>query len=204
MSSIQPNRGDKRRIQILQATVDAIAGEKLEAITLESIARKCKVRRSHIAYYFSDPQKLIRSAIEYALSFGQEYAVHEISLATTAEDRLRAFVYANFHWFESYPKHAAVFGLLNYYSVCNGDYAKLNSDLAEMAEARLEAILAGGAVSDSAKKSKDLRAVARTLRAFLVGSLARYFSSTARRPLEIEKKYVLEEFLKIARRAWQS
>lgn len=194
-------RGDRRRLQVLEAAIDLMAQGEVASLNLERIAKLCKVRRSHVAYYFSEPSVLIRAAIEHAMSFGQEFAVEKISLATTAKERLKAFVEANFEWFKAYPQHASVFGLLNYYAICDESYRKLNEALADMAEKRIEAILLGGNLR--AGRKKEAKQIAANIRALLVGSLARLFSSDLRSLSSSEKEKILQSIFQLAERVWE-
>lgn len=202
VASLKASRSDQRKVKILDHCLKQLASEGLEPLTLESVARRCGLRRSHLAYHFKTNQELVWQAIQYALSFGQEYAVNEILLATSAKHRLLAFVSANFHWFENHPTHLSAFAFLNYLSVCNKKYAAFNRTLAEMAEGRLEAILAGGPLRPTVKP-QELAATARALRAYLVGEMARHFGTDRPQAMELERLSVQTEFLRLASRVWR-
>lgn len=200
--SLYTPRGDSRRIAILEATVDAIATGDLAEVNFERIAKRCKIRRSLIVYYFEDPASLLRSTVEYALSFGQEFAVAHLTEASTSESRLTAFVHANFVWLEKYPKHAAVFGLLNYLAVCAPSYQALHKALSDMAERRLGAILLGGPLKRNAKKL--VPETAATLRTHLIASLARRHSMAPKQAFEKDEKEVIRAFFKLSENVWES
>lgn len=201
LEALYTPRGDQRRIQILNAVIDLIALGEATDLSFERIAKHCKIRRSLVAYYFETPELLLQSTLEYALSFGQEYAVNRIALAATAEDRLRAFVDANFDWFRDYPKHGAVFGFVNYLASAHPTYRKLHSALAEMAEKRLEAILLGGKLLKGRKAQVPI--VASVLRAHLVGMLARHFTAEKAPAFEKNRELTHSTFLKLCELVWE-
>ncbi len=200
---LAPGRGDLRRVRILEATIELISDENMEAVTLSSVAAHCGIRRSHVAYYYQEPSSLIRSAIEYVLSVGQSMAVDHILSATTVEDRLRAFVTSNFRWFQKNPSHSAVFGLFHYLSLINPDYRLLNKKVSEMAEHRLRAIMLGANPQASPGKVDE---VAAAMRALLVGSLARIFcekKSPSSQALAKEERWVSDQFVYLAEQVWK-
>lgn len=201
LGGLHTPRGDQRRAQILNAVIDLIASGEATDLSFERIAKACKIRRSLVAYYFETPELLLKSTIEYALSFGQEYAVNKITLASTAEDRLRAFVDGNFEWFRDYPKHAAVFGFVNYLASSHPVYRKLHSGLAEMAEKRLEAILLGGKLIKGRKA--QVPAVASILRAHLVGMLARHFTADKAPAWDKNRELTHSTFAKLCELVWE-
>lgn len=182
----KPKKADLRRMEILEAVIDCLAGEGVFGLTAEAIGKRTGMRRSHVAYYFPNQDEMLDAAIRFVVATGQEVAVGYLAAAAdgTPKDRLHAYVRATFGWFERYPKHSAIMTLLHHYGCVNGKYRKLNEQIRTAGEQRLaslyEAMLPTGAKRDR----KKLAIAAAAGRAYLAGVLTSIFA--AGRPASLD------------------
>lgn len=198
----KPRKSDLRRAAILDAAIACLASDGIDKTTVQEVARRAKMRRSHVMYYFSSQDSLVEAAVKLVVATGQEITVaHMTAAGDRPQERLRAHAEATFAWFERHRTHASVMLLLLYYGSCHPKYTALNSQIREAGESRLEGILLSGLPPK--RRNRNARPAARTLRALLVGSLAHYFSSKSSLDYEAAKQETFEAMLQIAESFWR-
>lgn len=169
---LKPGRGEKRRLAIVRAFIDCIASVGLDNTSFDTIGKKVKMSRTHVAYFFPNRDELIRTAIRFAVATGQEVTVSHVENFQGPEARLKAVVEGPFHWLEKHPKHGAV--MLMFYYLCTYDpkYRELQAVIQRMGEERIRACV--GQLSDlSPQTAKKL---SRNIQALLGGTLQYYFT----------------------------
>ncbi len=137
----KPNKGDMRRIAILESAIECIATIGVESSTLEAIGKKNKMTKAHVAYYYGDRKTIVEAAIKFVVATVQSFTVRHVKEAEDDTQRLTAFVNGTFDWIATYPKHSAVILLLYYYSSYDSFYRRLHSEIRNLGAERLEAVV---------------------------------------------------------------
>lgn len=94
-------KAELTRRKILDATLESLTENGLEKTTLQTIGKSAGMGVSHIAYHFPDKMELIREAIRFDSVQYRESLKGFLDAAKTEEEKLRAFLMANFHWHRS-------------------------------------------------------------------------------------------------------
>ncbi|WP_017381046.1 TetR/AcrR family transcriptional regulator [Paenisporosarcina sp. TG-14] len=86
------NRAEKRRKQILRATLNAICDKGFSAVTLQEIADYADVSKGVISYYFTNKEDVFYHLLDWMTEkiYQNEYAA--INKEDKAVDKLRAYV----------------------------------------------------------------------------------------------------------------
>jgi DNA-binding transcriptional regulator YbjK len=135
------SKGDQRKLQIIEAAIESFATKGIANTSLESIGKQLKVRRSHIAYYFSTLEELIEDAIKFVAATAQAVTVERLKTAHSSEERLAAFVEAPFEWCERYPRHAAMMMLFYHLCTYQPGLRKMHSAVRKAGLQRIEQIV---------------------------------------------------------------
>lgn len=194
--SMEPGRGEQRKILIVEAFIDCVATIGLENTSFDSLGKKVGMNRTHVAYYFANREELIRTAVRYVVAAGQQVTIAHVEKAVGTKQRLEAIVEGPFEWFKVYPKHSAVMGM--FYSQCTHDKAlrELNNSIRTMGEQRiltcLVPFLEAGKLSEG-----DSRELARCIQWILAGSLHGLYSTDYPLPLAKVKALAVKASLQL-------
>jgi AcrR family transcriptional regulator len=60
-------KGDRKKLEIIEAAIDCLATEGIDNTTFDSIAKRIDTRRAHVAYHFKDKHMIFEAAISYIL-----------------------------------------------------------------------------------------------------------------------------------------
>jgi len=197
------SKGEARRLAILEAAISVLATHGIHALSLEEVGRRAKMRRSHVAYYFTNPELLLDAVIRHVVAVGQQITVARLAEVSGARERLLAHARATFEWFESNPDHASVMLLMQYYASVRPDYRELNRIVRQAGEDRIRAILEAGPLSPKASAA-DIRRAAVSIRGHLVGSLLVYFTASGKVTMKEDLIATQSAIEALAREVWQS
>ncbi|MBI3295829.1 MAG: TetR/AcrR family transcriptional regulator [Deltaproteobacteria bacterium] len=175
---IKPGRGEARKVKIVEAFIDLVASDGIDHISFETLGKRVKMNRTHVAYYFANRDELIRTAVRYAVAVGQHITIGHTQAATGWREKLECVVEGPFHWMERHPKHASVMGLFYYLCSCDPSYRELQNSIRSMGEARILSCLKGSGLGH--KRSVE---VARQIQCLMAGVLNSFFSSDYPVPL---------------------
>ena len=137
-----PRKGERRKLEILQAAVHSLAKEGFAGSTFDHVAKTLGVRRSHIAYYFKDREDLLEAVVKYVATVAQTVTLETVEIAKTAEDKIMAISDGAFIWARKYPEQAKVVLLFYYLCTYEKRFQKLQAHIREAGHQRIRALLA--------------------------------------------------------------
>lgn len=169
-------KADKRRLSIIQATIKAVADEGIEGANFERIARRLKLRRSHIVYYFESREALVIATVRYVVALAQEITSQYLVKKNTAREKIHGVNEATFKWADEYWDHVRV--LVMFYSHCASEasFRKLNTELRDIGTARIVELLKLDGCKDSAT---ILQQKARSIQGTITGHIIEYIASNS-------------------------
>ncbi len=94
-----------RRAQIVRCAIDTIAELGYARASLVEIAKRAKVSKSVISYYFAGKDELILQVVEHVYTAGAEFMLPRIVAHTPSRAQLRAYILANVAYMMEYPKN---------------------------------------------------------------------------------------------------
>lgn len=197
----KPRSGDLRRMVIVEAVIDSIAADGIHHMTSDSVAKRAKMRRSHVAYYFPNYESMIRAAVEFVVATGQEMTVAYLAQEKPGEPSLRAMIRATFDWFERHPKHRSVMEFLNYAGLCDEHFRQLYRRIERGGLDRLESILRGKR-SRRGKRTPSAEKTALMIRNHLVGSLIHLFNADPSRTHALQRTQIEDSLVAMAKSYW--
>ncbi|HEY1721745.1 MAG TPA: TetR/AcrR family transcriptional regulator [Magnetospirillaceae bacterium] len=81
-----------RRQQIIACAIDAIVEMGFARASVDQIAKRAGVSKGVISYHFPAKEELTQAIIDSVFATGRAYMTPQIMAATTAADRLRAYI----------------------------------------------------------------------------------------------------------------
>jgi TetR/AcrR family transcriptional repressor of bet genes len=85
-----------RRQQLIDATIESVAGLGLQATTINSISKKAGLSSGIISHYFAGKQGLIEATVRYLLTSLKHELFERLTHTTTPQQRLMLIIEANF------------------------------------------------------------------------------------------------------------
>lgn len=136
-----------RRAQIIECAIDAIADVGFARATLTEIARRAKVTKGVILYYFDGKDDLIRKVVESIYIVGSEYMVPLLEQQPTVRDTLRTYIESNIAYMgEKRTYMVAMVEIFSGFRDRDG-VSKLDASGVDLAKEHLAEMLRSGQVS---------------------------------------------------------
>jgi AcrR family transcriptional regulator len=87
---------EQRRSQIVDTAIQTIATQGFSQASLAEIAKEAGISKGVISYHFDGKEELVEEILRSLLRKPAEFVKERVSRATTALEKLRAYVEANF------------------------------------------------------------------------------------------------------------
>ena len=192
------SKAERRKIQILEATIECFATRGIDSTAYELIAKKCGASRTLIIHYFPNRQELEMLAIQYIRADMQKAAVEAIQKAKTPEKRLEAYVQSTFDWTKEKPSFMTVWLLFFYYCGVRPEFKAMHTKLTTMGHERIIALMEGLPENKRAQK-KDISLRAKTLQALITGGLVAVQAEYLSMPRSAFVAQTIHDCLRIAK-----
>ncbi|MDD0852957.1 TetR/AcrR family transcriptional regulator [Halobacteriovorax sp. GB3] len=137
----EPSKGEKKKMEIIQAAIECFSSIGLENTTYQSIAEKIETRRAHVAYHFKEKELIFESSVRYILWTYQKISLGHVKKAKSGREMLHLYVEAVFEWAKRYPEQVSVMLLLYYQCTLNEKLLTLHDELRSLGEQRIYYIL---------------------------------------------------------------
>lgn len=137
----KPSKGDLKKLEIIQAAIECIAGIGFEKTTYQAIAEKIGTRRAHIAYHFKDKSDIFKASIQYINSHYQNILTEQLELADPGIDTIVKYAESPFVWAEQNPDELSVMLLFYYLCSIDSEYRALNDELRKRGVERILLVL---------------------------------------------------------------
>ena len=137
----KPSKGDLKKLEIIQAAIECIAGIGFEKTTYQAIAEKIGTRRAHIAYHFKDKSDIFKASIQYINGNYQRILTEQLEEADPGLDTIKKYAGSPFVWAEQNPDELSVMLLFYYLCTIDPEYRALNDDLRKRGVERILLVL---------------------------------------------------------------
>lgn len=135
------SKGDQKKMEIVQATIDCLAELGIEKSSFEAIAKKIGTRRSHITYYYKDKDEIYFDIYKFIAGTYQEYSIKHLENAKNSKDKLARFLDAYFDWAHNEQKQLNAMFLLYYFCYHKPEFREINQKIREGGVQRISFIL---------------------------------------------------------------
>lgn len=140
-------KGDRKKLEIIEAAIECLAEEGIENTTFEAIAKRIETRRAHVAYHFKDKNMIFEAAINYILvTYAQtlqefvQKAEQKITKGTP-QNLIEEYIKGAFYWSKKNPEHVSVFLLFYYLTTFQKSYRDLNTKIRLDGQERIHYLL---------------------------------------------------------------
>lgn len=174
-------KGDRKKLEIIEAAIDCLATEGIESTTFEAIAKRIETRRAHVAYHFKDKHMIFEAAINYILATYehtlQEFIQKAESKNTKSSNQniIEEYVKGAFHWSKKNPQHVSVFLLFYYLTTFQKNYNELNSKIRSQGQERILYLLSMKMEID--KPKRELKEIASIIQNILSAKMVELFTT---------------------------
>lgn len=175
-TAASPRKGDLRKREIIESTIECIALDGVAKTTFESIGRRIDIGKSHVVYHFPRLDDLLMSSVVYVYRTGAEIVEEFMNAESNPALELRAYLKGTFHWMKTHPSHAAVGLFLLYESLLDPRYRQVQIQVKSAGHERITRILSRRREFGHLKP-KRLRELAEHVQCQLMGSLAYAFGT---------------------------
>jgi len=197
---MNPSKGDMRKMEIIEATVNCLATQGMDSTSLESVAKASKIARSHIIYYFKNKEELFDAAFKYVLANAQDVFVQKMEKNTSPLELLKAYVDVLFEWVEAYESHAKVMLLFYHCSSSMETYKKIHTEIRAAARNRIKIILEGLAEKKKKLSPSQLENYSQAIHCMLTGFALEHLTTSSKLSLNRTKERaygVVKEMLEL-------
>ncbi len=185
--SPQLSRSEKSKLKIIETAISTFADSSEELLNYEEIARKGKLNRSLVNYYFPNKSELFLTAIKYVRAAHQELAVNEINEASSPLEVMQRYIDATFRWIEETPSHVKTWVLFWFLSSSSPELKKLHSSLTGMGEQRIIGILEAMEGKEHKLKKSDLSYLAKSIQRVITGVVIEAMTESHRTNSQLRK-----------------
>lgn len=175
-------KGDRKKLEIIEAAIECLASEGIENTTFEAIAKRIETRRAHVAYHFKDKNMIFEAAINYILvAYAQtlqefvQKAEQKNALKGPPQNLIEEYIKGAFHWSKKNPEHVSVFLLFYYLTTFQKNYRELNSRIRLDGQERIHYILS--IKMDLEKPKKELKEIASIIQNILSAKMVELFTT---------------------------
>jgi AcrR family transcriptional regulator len=113
---------EARRTQIINCAIETIAEVGYANASLAAIAQRAGISKGVISYHFAGKEDLVREVVKAVYELGAKHMGPRIEAATTARDRLRAYIESNLEFMALYRKQLlALVSIIMYARTSKGD-----------------------------------------------------------------------------------
>lgn len=187
-------KGDIRKAHIIEAAIRCLTSYGLEKTTYELIGKEAKIKRSHVAYYFSSKEEIIEACVKYMTATAQALTVEKVKVASTPRDKILGVVEGAFAWVQKYPLHAKGFMAFYHLATYLPEYQKLNSEIRELGAQRLTVLVQRAFPRMESQESFRL---AKEIQIFITGAITEFVSSENLFDVEETRDQTKESVLKL-------
>ena len=190
------SKGDKTKLDIVEATIRMVASEGLAATCFESLARRMKLSRPHLTYHFRSFDELLEAALRFVSNVNQERAISLLEGEQNPRKRLQLMIRASFAWARERPDH------LRFRVSCMDAFSHsrrfkaIHTEIVEMSYTWFETSLS----EIPGVSPKLAREGGMTIHSLLQGQLVTYVTTTGAEigALERQTLFFVENLLKLA------
>lgn len=175
--SPQMSRSEQSKLKIIETTIATFAESSEDLLNYEEIARKGKINRSLVNYYFPTKDELFLTAIKYVRARHQELAVDEMKKAQSPSDVIKKYVDATFRWIEETPAHVKTWILFWFLASSKPELRTVHSSLTKMGEIRIIAILKD--LDGKSLSHSDLSYLAKAIQRIITGAVIEAMSESS-------------------------
>jgi AcrR family transcriptional regulator len=184
-----------RRKQIIECAIQAIADVGFGQASLSEIANRARISKGVISYYFDGKDDLIRQVVTAVYMEGGAFMVPRLAAATTARERLRAYITANIEFMATHREFViAVNEIVWAFRNADGS-SKLDTGGLDLVQSDLETLLAWG------QETGEFRAFSTDSMAFAIRAAIDMLPPLVSRGVEVDLQRYGEELADLFDRA---
>jgi AcrR family transcriptional regulator len=170
----RPGKGDLRKMAILKTAIQETSRKGLDAVSLDSVAQRMGLTRSHVAYYFRDQRALFHMMCRFCIENLQEITVQRLNESNDPKSLFRASILAPFDWIRELPDQVYILFGAFHLTNCDEETLELMSAFRKAGYERLVAVIKS---IFKGKSSSKVEILAKEIHCLLTGYLVEFSTS---------------------------
>jgi TetR/AcrR family acrAB operon transcriptional repressor len=173
-SSIFPKqltKGERKKLEIIEAAAKLFAEKGVENTTYDDIAQALGTNRSHITYHFKERVELNLSVIRLMMGLAHEFSFGKLRQADSAKAQLIGYVESLYDFFVENPHWTPVFLFFYYAAGIPGEARALQTQIREQAHGRIQELIRNAHIETRKPVPRDLSRLAFQIQALLLGGM---------------------------------
>jgi AcrR family transcriptional regulator len=142
VSELTLSKGDQRRQEIVQATLNCLDHKGVDELTFEAVGREVGLKPPHIAYYFPTKRHLVHAAIRHLMERLKGYYTEALAGLTDPHEMLKKYVDVSFDSWMNDKSLRHLMGVCNYYASRDEEISEIYQSSRLVGVDRVEAMLA--------------------------------------------------------------
>jgi AcrR family transcriptional regulator len=175
-----PNaRSRDRQLAIIRAAIGVLNERGFENASFEAVGKACRMRRSHVAYYFKSKADLFETVYRFVAQTAQSIVVDEVARCESPREKILGVIRGNFRWAEQHPEQVLMMMLFYFHSIRDQRFREVHRSIRDIGSDRLQAVIRQGLPLTPLKAGRFAKAV----QALITGDIIDYYSTGKAGPL---------------------
>lgn len=173
------SRSRERQETILRSAIVVLNEKGFENASFEAVGKHCRMRRSHVAYYFRSKADLFETVYRFVAQTAQAIVVAEVAGCETPREKILGVVRGNFRWATEHPDHVLMMMLFYFQSIRDKRFRTVHQSIRGIGSSRIQAVIRQGLKLPPAKAER----FARSVQSLITGDIINFYTTGQAGPL---------------------
>ena len=170
-------KSEATRQKIIESATYCLLNFGDRKTTFELIAQHCGVSEGLVVKYLKNRDGIFLAVLNHWIEWARQKTEQRLLSAGSPEKRLRNYIQVSVELFKGTGEFARVYLLLHYFAGVDPKYRAINTDIKNVAVARVSKIIEDG-ITDGSFEKVDVALIAKTIHNNLVGNVLSAITET--------------------------
>lgn len=192
--SSELSKKEKKRLSIIEATIDCLDEGGLPNFSFNSIGKKLNIERSLVAHYFPKKEELLLATVMYVYAQGQRITVKNVEKKKTPLGKVLAIYDSAQEWLESDSRFPSIVTIFYSLTTVDPKFMAIHEEIQSSGLERLTMLLDLYLTSEGVDKS-NLKIIAQSVHSLMLGMTLKAYTTknNPQRSLRKVLKATIEE-----------
>lgn len=163
-------KGDLQRQRVIESASYCLSRFGERGTTFQAIAEHCKISQASVVKYLKTRENIFPVVLDHWISRARERTETVVDKDQTPEQKLRTYLRVSRELFAETHDVSITILTLHYFAGVNEKYRSINSEIKDVAQKRIAAIIEEG-IADGSFNKVNSKLVAKTIHNSLMGYL---------------------------------
>lgn len=163
-------KGDLQKQRVIESASYCLTHFGERGTTFQAIAEHCQISQASVVKYLKNRDNIFPTVLEFWITRARSKTEEVLSPNVSPEKKLREYLKVSNDLFHETHEISIIMLTLHYFAGVNEKYRAINSEIKEVAQKRIAAIIEEG-IKDGSFKKVNVRLIAKTIHNNLMGYL---------------------------------